>query len=581
MIRVGGFFNYLFVILLFIFATACDEDTMVTTLKVNPSAVTIPKDGGNVDLAIVTNSKSWSIDSPVADWLLLSKHSGAGSSDKVTLKVSTRTLEPRSEKLVVTAVDATPVTVTVNQGSSEFLFELTTDNHEMNFDKSGGTENIVIHTDASGWQITTSDQWLEIDNVEGPTGNSTIKLAVGANPTEGERTGTILIQAPSAPEIQLVVRQKGALYPNYNTSPADPDLAGMSENASQLSAKIGLGWNLGNSLEAIGSETAWGNPPVTKALIDLVKSNGFNAVRIPASWNQYMADSETAELNLDWLNRVKEVVGYCVDNDMYVILNIHWDGGWLENNCTEDKQEENIAKQKAFWEQIATHLRDFDQHLLFASANEPNVANKSEMAVLMSYHQTFVDAVRSTGGKNSYRVLVVQGPDTDIEKTHNLMGSLPVDEADDRLMVEVHYYTPWNFCGLTQDETWGKMFYFWGDGFHSDTHMERNADWGEENALEQYFQIMKQQFSDQGIPIVLGEFGAVRRSDLTGEELDLHLASRAYFFKQIVQKAKENGLIPFYWDNGATGVNGSALFDRNNNSVFDQQALDAMLDGLN
>ena len=148
---------------------------------------------------------------------------------------------------------------------------------------------------------------------------------------------------------------------------------------------------------------------ITNDLIKLVKQSGFNAIRLPCSWNQY-ADQITAEIKSSWLNRVKEVVQYCVNNGMYVILNIHWDDGWLETNCTPGKQEETNAKQQAFWEQIATHLRDFDEHLLFASANEPNVSDATQMAVLLSYHQTFIDAVRSTGGKNAYRVLIVQGP---------------------------------------------------------------------------------------------------------------------------------------------------------------------------
>src|SRR5690606_15014605 len=110
-----------------------------------------------------------------------------------------------------------------------------------------------------------------------------------------------------------------------------PDAIGMSSNATTLAANINLGWNIGNSLEAIGGETAWGNPAVTKAFIDVVKQNGFNAVRIPCSWNQHMVNSNTAQIKTDWLNRVKEVIQYCIDNDMYVLLNIHWDGGWLEN----------------------------------------------------------------------------------------------------------------------------------------------------------------------------------------------------------------------------------------------------------
>jgi endoglucanase len=130
----------------------------------------------------------------------------------------------------------------------------------------------------------------------------------------------------------------------------------MSSTAVQLAAKIKLGWNIGNTMEATGGETAWGNPKITKALIDAVKAKGFNAIRIPCSWNQYLENSATAKIKADWSNRVKEVVQYCVDNDMYVLVNIHWDGGWLENNITEAKKEENNAKQKAFWEQIATQF---------------------------------------------------------------------------------------------------------------------------------------------------------------------------------------------------------------------------------
>jgi endoglucanase len=368
-------------------------------------------------------------------------------------------------------------------------------------------------------------------------------------------------------------------YPSYNTSPLAPDATGMASNAVQLAAKINLGWNIGNTLEAIGGETAWGNPMVTKALIDKVKLSGFNAVRIPCSWNQYMANTATAQLKLDWMNRVKQVVQYCVDNGMYVVVNIHWDGGWLENNCTTTKQTSVNAMQKAFWEQIATHLREFDEHVLFASANEPNVSDATQMSVLSSYHQTFINAVRSTGGHNSYRVLVIQGPSTDIQKTYDLMNTLPTDQIAGRLMTEIHYYTPWNFCGMEADESWGKMFYYWGNGYHSTADPTRNATYGEEADVIKYFQMMKTKFVDKGIPVVLGEYGAIRRSSLTGDALTLHLASRAYYLKYVTQQASAYGLLPFYWDNGANGNNTFALFDRQTNAVYDQQALDALVQG--
>ncbi len=338
--------------------------------------------------------------------------------------------------------------------------------------------------------------------------------------------------------------QKG-LYPNYNISPSKPDSVGMSSSATQLAAKIKLGWNIGNTMEATGGETAWGNPMVSRELIDLVKKSGFNAIRIPCSWNQNLASSSIAKIKADWLKRVKEVVQYCTEKNMYVLLNIHWDGGWLENNCTLVKQAENNAKQKALWEQIATQLRDFDEHLIFAGANEPNVENVEQMAVLNSYHQTFINAVRSTGGKNSYRVLVIQGPSTDIEKTNTLMLSLPNDTIPERMMVEVHYYTPWNFCGMNKDESWGKMFYYWGKPNHSTTDIERNPTWGEEETVDANFKLMKAQFVDKGIPVILGEFGATPRRNLKGEALAKNMLSRAYYLRYVTKQALSNGLLPF------------------------------------
>lgn len=464
---------------------------------------------------------------------------------------------------------------------------LTVNTNKIDFEAKESATNVVVAAEVTSWTISTSDAaWIQLSKTSGIKGTSLVTITALENKTKDTRTATITISSGEAASLQVSVSQAGTvaveagLYPSYNTNPIAADASGMSSTAAQLAAKIKLGWNIGNTMEATNGETAWGNPKVTKALIDAVKANGFNAIRIPCSWNQYVANTATAQIKTDWLNRVKEVVQYCVDNDMYVVINIHWDGGWLENNITEAKKVENNAKQKAFWEQIATHLRGFDEHLLFASANEPNVEDAAQMAVLTSYHQTFMDAVRSTGGKNAYRTLVVQGPATDIEKTNKLMLNLPVDKIANRMMVEVHYYSPWNFAGLTKDESWGKMFYYWGTGFHSATDTERNATWGEETDLAKNFKLMKTQFVDKGIPVLLGEFGAIRRTSLTGDALTLHLNSRAYYLKTVVKEAKANGLLPFYWDEGSTGDNSFGIFNRSNNTVFDTKALSALIEGL-
>jgi aryl-phospho-beta-D-glucosidase BglC (GH1 family) len=339
-------------------------------------------------------------------------------------------------------------------------------------------------------------------------------------------------------------------------------MTGMSSTSVQQAANIQLGWNIGNTLEAIGGETAWGNPLITNAYIQFVKQQGFNTIRLPCSWNQY-SDPKTAKIQDAWLNRVKQVVQYCANNNMYVLLNIHWDGGWLENNCTLAKKDSVNAKQKAFWEQIATTMRDFDEHLMFASANEPNANDATQMAVLLSYHQTFVNAVRSTGGRNTYRILVVQGASA-------LMNDFPNDPTPNRMMYEEHNYTPYQFTALSQDASWGKMFYYWGAGHHSTIEPDRNATWGEESDQNTYFQGIKQKFVDKGIPVIMGEYGAYRRT--TPLDTAAHQASVDYWITFVTKQAIANGLKPIYWDTGGA-------LDRQNNVVLDHRTINAIIAG--
>ncbi len=401
-------------------------------------------------------------------------------------------------------------------------------------------------------------------------------------------------QSSSVSSIQSSVAESASstavLYPDYNTSPLAPDMTGMESNAVELASKIKLGVNIGNTMEAYGcipaSETCWGNPMISEAYIKLMKDSGVDAVRIPVSWDQY-ANQETAEISAAWLDRVKQVVQWSVDNGLYVIVNIHWDGGWLERQFSEPLARDNKgpvtdelrakvdAKQKAYWEQIATKLRDFDERVMFASANEPDAETAQDIADLDRYHQTFVDAVRSTGGKNAYRVLVIQAPKTNIDKAATKWHKMPSDTATGRQMAEVHFY-PFNFTIMNKDEEWGKMAYYWGKDYHSTTDPDRNAKWGEEDYVDAEFAKMKARFVDHGIPVVLGEFTAMYRTQLTGDALTLHRASRAYFHQYVTQKALENGMLPFIWEIGASP---GWLFDRRTPAVGDQQVMDALLIG--
>ena len=315
---------------------------------------------------------------------------------------------------------------------------------------------------------------------------------------------------------------------------------------------------------------------VTESYVKFVKQLGFNAVRIPCNWlYSHSSDPAKAKIDAAWLARVKEVVGWCVANDMYVMLNVHGDGIIRDDNINKLKQDSVNAMQKAVWEQIATTLRDFDEHLMFAGSNEPPAKNAEQMAILNGYHETFIKAVRSTGGRNSNRVLVVQGPNTDPLLTYDLMNTLPVDPVPNRLMVEIHDYTPSQFTILTDgDVSWGKMFYYWGKGNHSTIEPERNATYGEEDVIDSEVQKLKQKFVDKGIPVILGEYGLWRRnaiynSNFLPKDLAMHNKSVDAWTYYVTKQAKANGVLPFWWEIGFH-------LDRKNNVVLDQPWFDAI-----
>jgi endoglucanase len=354
----------------------------------------------------------------------------------------------------------------------------------------------------------------------------------------------------------------------FLTTPAFSQLP----TAQQVVSHMKVGWNMGNTLEAIGGETAWGGAYTTQKLIDSVKAAGFNTVRLPCAWFTH-SDTNTSKIDSAWLARVKQVVDYCMHDSLYTIINMHWDNGWLENRVTTADSAVVNARLNKYWTQIARTFLDYDEHLLFACANEPNVTDAKGMSVLLSYHQTFINAVRATRGNNSSRTLVIQGPSTDIDKTNTLMNTMPTDSIPDRLIVEIHYYTPWNFCGLNADASWGKMFYYWGKNYHSTTDVTRNATWGEESDVEKYFGMMKTKFIDKGIPIINGEFAAFRRKLSPPSDQALHDSSIVYFHRYVVNSAVSKGIIPYYWD-----VN-MGLFNRSTGIILDHGILNAIMQG--
>ena len=459
--------------------------------------------------------------------------------------------------------------------------QLTVSTLNVTFTGDGGSQDLSVSANAD-WSITNpAYSWLQLNTTSGKSGSTVIHLTtLSENGTGASRSAILYIQCSNGQARRLMVTQSPNLYPGYNTSSIAPDMTGMASTAVQLAAKMrtGMGINFGNTMES-PHEGDWQSSKMTESYVKFVKSLGFNSVRLPSNWVwSHLIDRSKAKIDPAWLARVKEVVGWCVANDIYVILNAHGDSGWLENNVNAFKKDSVNAMQKAIWEQIATTMRDFDEHLIFAGANEPAVNNAEQMAILIDYHETFIKAVRSTGGRNSYRVLVVQGPSTDSYKTSELMTTMPHDPVPDRLMLEVHSYTPSTFNLLNDgDASWGKMAYYWGAGNHSTIEPERNATFGEEDAIIAEFGKMKK-FVDQGIPVVLGEYAswrrtpAVTKSQYLPKDMDKHNKSVDDWAIFATKTAKANGLMPFWWEIGFT-------LDRSNNVVKDQRLLNAIIAG--
>ena len=363
------------------------------------------------------------------------------------------------------------------------------------------------------------------------------------------------------------------------------------------------GWNLGNTLEGggsdnnytnkggLGAEKAWQGTTTTQQIIDFVAAQGFKSVRIPAAWVMgHIVDPDELTIDAAWMARVKEIVDYCINDNLYVLLNDHWDGGWIQGTFKTDISastvQENCIKMKKLWTQIAETFKDYDEHLLFAGLNEPEAETEAQINVLMTYEQAFIDAVRATGGNNASRTLVVQGPNTSIELSSKYVDmSKFVDSASKALMIEVHYYSPPQFTGVWEGPNGDEPFYFWGAANHvpSGTYKKYNCTWGEESYVREQFDMMKKNFVDKGIPVILGEYGANWREFSNTSIQKKHDASIRLFHKTINEEAVKRGIIPYVWDinnpnrYGTGGI--MCIIDRSKPAVFDQNSLDGILEG--
>ena len=471
-------------------------------------------------------------------------------------------------------------TVSVTQAAGDWL-----EVPEQQFSVSASDETVTVGYRASASvDVQSGTSWIRpLSNNSARTEENGKTVVTGsavfdvdAN-TGAERQGTATLTLGS---IVVTVTIAQAAFK------ADP----ISATAMQVASQMYPGWNLGNTLEppvaGLAAETSWQPTKTTQQVIDYVRSLGFRSVRIPCSWNCHMTNGQ---IDPQWTARVREVVDYCINDGLYVVLNDHWDNGWIETNGFTDLSESNVSAKldamKNMWTQIATAFSAYDEHLLFAGLNEPNCDSQAKTDVLLRYEQAFIDAVRATGGNNASRILVVQGPSTDIEKTDSYYSVTRLsDTAADKLMVEVHYYTPWNLCGMERDESWGKMFFYWGSGNHL-SGSAYNASWGEEASLKSLFQRMKK-FVDKGIPVYIGEYGCQWRdvSALSGESQARHDASVEAFHREVCQQAVSMGMVPVVWDINYTNQSGTkgvmTVVSRAYNAVYCQPAMNGITAGV-
>ena len=332
--------------------------------------------------------------------------------------------------------------------------------------------------------------------------------------------------------------------------------------AMELTADIKVGWNLGNTLDATGStgvsqETSWGNPSTTPELMQGVKDAGFNAVRIPTTWERQMDENNV--INAEWLARVKEIVDYAYDLDMYVILNMHHEE-WYQPYA--DKEEEITAKLQTCWTQIAEAFKGYDQHLIFEGMNEPrwkntefewNGGNDEGRTVVNHLNKAFVEAVRATGGNNQYRFLMVCPYAANSGESALAALELP---DDDRLIVSVHAYIPYSFALQNPG---------------SDKWVASKANCT--NEIDTLAEVLNRLFISKGQAVIIGECGAMNR-----QNENYRAAWAEYYFSTF----KNIGIPCFWWDNGSF-MSGETfgLFDRYSNVPRYNLLVQGIMNGVN
>ena len=325
-----------------------------------------------------------------------------------------------------------------------------------------------------------------------------------------------------------------------------------------------VGWNLGNALDSVDLkkqgivtdltyttpeifyETLWGNPVTTKEMIEGIAEGGFGAVRVPVSYYDHF--DENFKISESWLIRVEEIVNYVLDSGMYCIINLHHEDGWIIADAEQIEQiDVGFAR---LWRQIAEHFKEYDNRLAFEGFNEIVDAEEhwtwtspENYAAINRLNQTFVDTVRSVGGNNAERFLILKTFAAGVTKSIIDAFVLPQDSAKERLVIGVHSYSPYPF---------------------SDLRIDMSTTPTKANSFYTILANLKKKFIDEGIPVVFTEFGARNKNNTE---------DRGNYVKQYVGTAKQYGITCFWWDDGGKTkapeeVSNFAIFDRETNEWF-------------
>jgi aryl-phospho-beta-D-glucosidase BglC (GH1 family) len=356
------------------------------------------------------------------------------------------------------------------------------------------------------------------------------------------------------------------IFSAFVTISANTAFTGMRNITSlQLTADMGAGWNLGNSLDAHGSwvsgletETCWGNPKTTKAMIDAVKQKGFKTIRVPVTWYQHLGGAPNYTIDAAWLDRVEEVINYAFANDMYVIINIHHDDSWVVP--TYAQKDATINQISKVWTQIANRFKNYGDYLIFETLNEPRLVGSAEewtggtpegRDVLNAFHLAAVNAIRNTGGNNASRHLMVSPYGAN--GGSDAINDLVIPNNDSRVIISWHNYSPYNFVlQIPGTTTWGSS--------------------SEQSALLGEFDRLYNKFIQNGRAVVIGEWSPTDKNNTT---------ERAKYAEFFIQAAKARKMATIWWDNGdingGDSDGGSAIFNRNTVSWLYPTIADAIV----